>query len=254
MIDAGLITGSGFYDLDAEIFESQQVSTDYGNVRVDIYDFAGKRVGHIARHGRNHDKLPNMINHRANVRALSKLGAKLIIGTTVCGITKPKIDLGKLLLFTDLYYPDNRLPDGEVCTFYTEPGDAKRGHYLFGSPFHLRTIQDISGLDTISNVTYGYVNGPRFNSQSEIRMISQYCDAISQTAGPECVLAGELEIPYVLLGFGVDYANGVAEEPTPVDVLNSNMEKSTTVFAESIETILKNMDSPEFEGFIYRFE
>ena len=254
MIDAGIFTGSGFYDLDADSLESQQVSTDYGDVQVDIYEVAGKRVGHIARHGRNHEKLPNMINHRANVSVFSQLGAKLIIGTTVCGITNPEIDLGKLLLFTDLYYPDNRLPDGDVCTFYTKPGDVKRGHYLFGSPFHLKTIQELSDTDTFTNVTYGYVNGPRFNSQAEIRMIGQYCDAVSQTAGPECILAGELEIPYVLLGFGVDYANGVADEPTPVDVLNSNMEKSTAVFAETIDTILRNLSSPEFEGFIYRFE
>jgi purine nucleoside phosphorylase len=254
MIDAGIFTGSGFYDLDAELLENKQVSTEYGEVQVDIYDVAGKQVGHIARHGKKHERLPNMINHRANVSAFSQLGAGLIIGTTVCGITNPEIDLGKLLLFTDLYYPDNRLPDGGVCTFYTEPGDAKRGHYLFGSPFHLETIQKLSDRESVSNVTYGYVNGPRFNTQAEIRMIGQYCDAVSQTAGPECILSGELEIPYVLLGFGVDYANGVAEEPTPVETLNSNMEKSTAVFAEIIDAILKNMDSPEFDGFIYRFE
>ena len=36
--------------------------------------------------------------------------------------------------------------------------------------------------------------------------------AVSQTAGPETVLAGEAEIPYALLGYATDYANGVHDE------------------------------------------
>jgi hypothetical protein len=38
--------------------------------------------------------------------------------------------------------------------------------------------------------------------------------AVSQTCGPEAILAGEFEIPYCLLGFPVNYATGVAEPKT----------------------------------------
>ena len=41
--------------------------------------------------------------------------------------------------------------------------------------------------------------------------------AVSQTAGPETVLCGEAELPYALLGFLTDYANGVKDEATPVE-------------------------------------
>ena len=40
--------------------------------------------------------------------------------------------------------------------------------------------------------------------------------AVSQTGGPETVLAGEAEIPYALIGYATDYANGVKDEATPV--------------------------------------
>ena len=40
--------------------------------------------------------------------------------------------------------------------------------------------------------------------------------AVSQTAGPETALCGEADLPYALLGFVTDYANGVSPEPTPV--------------------------------------
>ena len=33
--------------------------------------------------------------------------------------------------------------------------------------------------------------------------------AVSQTAGPETVLAGEAVLPYALVGYATDYANGV---------------------------------------------
>ena len=39
--------------------------------------------------------------------------------------------------------------------------------------------------------------------------------AVSQTAGPETVLAGEAGIPYALLGFVTDYANGVSAPSRP---------------------------------------
>ncbi|MGK5643601.1 hypothetical protein ACSNOK_36115, partial [Streptomyces sp. URMC 126] len=37
--------------------------------------------------------------------------------------------------------------------------------------------------------------------------------AVSQTAGPEVVLAGEAELPLALVGFVTDHANGVAPVP-----------------------------------------
>ena len=67
---------------------------------------------------------------------------------------------------------------------------------------------------------YGHVDGPRFNTRAEIRMLQAAgVTAVSQTAGPETVLCGEAELPYALLGYATDYANGVTPEPTPVEEL-----------------------------------
>ena len=67
---------------------------------------------------------------------------------------------------------------------------------------------------------YGHVDGPRFNTRAEIRgLAAAGVTAVSQTAGPETVLCGEAELPYALLGFLTDYANGVKDEATPVETL-----------------------------------
>jgi 5'-methylthioadenosine phosphorylase len=58
---------------------------------------------------------------------------------------------------------------------------------------------------------------------------------VSQTAGPETVLAGEAKVPYALLGYATDYANGVKpDESTPVEELVRLVGASTDAFARTL--------------------
>jgi 5'-methylthioadenosine phosphorylase len=197
-----------------------------------------------------------MINYRANLVALKELRTKAIVATTVCGVLDPDIPLAKLAVFDDLYFPDNRLPNGEACTVYDKRGEKSRGHYIFDKPFSQQLRQQLidAAGDPLTNVVYAHANGPRFNTKAEIKMLRNHASFVSQTAGPEIVLAGELEIPYALLGFGVDYANGVKKEPTPVEELKENLKKSKMVFTSVIRELIKEYTAPTFSGYIYRFE
>ena len=48
----------------------------------------------------------------------------------------PSSNSGSLVIFDDLHFISNRLPDGSLCTFYDTPGDPARGHWiLHGGPF-----------------------------------------------------------------------------------------------------------------------
>jgi purine nucleoside phosphorylase len=44
---------------------------------------------------------------------------------------------------------------------------------------------------------------------------------VSQTCGPEAVLAAELGIPYALVGFGVNYVDGASSSPGAGEVLET---------------------------------
>lgn len=257
MIDLAIISGTGFYDFPGlEQGEDITIRTKYGEASFRRGKVSGRTIVFHARHGKNHKILPNMINYRANLRALKSLETKSLIATTVCGVLDPGLPLARLAVFEDMYFPDNRLPSGEVCTIYDEPGHESRGHHIFEKPFSEELRQQIiaAAEDAITDAVYAHVNGPRFNSKAEIRMLRNYASFISQTAGPEIVLAGELEIPCALLGFGVDYANGVQDVPTPVEVLKANLEKSKEVFTSVVEKLLKTYRPPKFQGYIYRFE
>ncbi len=257
MIDLAIISGTGFYEFSGlEQGRDLKISTKYGEAKIRKGALDNLQVAYIIRHGEGHKILPNLINHRANFLALTELETQAIVGTTVCGVLDPSIPLAKLVVFDDLYFPDNRLPNGETCTVYEEEGAKLRGHYIFDKPFSqdLRSQLIAAAVDPLTEAVYAYANGPRFNSKAEIRMFREQATFVSQTAGPEAVLAGELEIPYALLGFGVDYANGVKEEPTPVEVLAQNLKKSKRVFTEVLTRFIKNYEAPKFGGFIYRFE
>jgi len=232
MIDLAIISGSGFYDFPKlEEPEERTVETSFGKALVCVGHVGQRKIAFIARHGLGHSRLPNMINSRANLLALKNLGVKAIVSTTVCGVIDASLPLATPVVFSDLYFPDNRLPDGEICSIFSEEGVPDRGHYIFDSPFSDELSQQLIDVsDPIRDAVYAHVNGPRFNSKPEIRALQSYASFISQTAGPEIVLAGELEIPIALLGFGVDYANGVSDIPTPIEVLSSNLTNSKGVF------------------------
>ncbi len=260
----GIITGSGLYELkELELQEERIISTPFGGAKVTLGSIDDKDVVFIARHGKDHELLPNTINYRANIFAMKETGARAIIATSVMGVVDRLLGLGRVILFDDMYFPENRLPNGEICTMFTAPADPERAHYIFSSPFssYIRGIATKVAVDLninhLNGGVYGHVNGPRFNSKAEIRSLqSARVTAISQTSGPEAVLSGELEIPYQLIGFGIDYANGVSPEPTPIEVLDGNLSLAATVLPELIKHIIRsvNLDEIGFDGILYKFE
>ena len=52
------------------------------------------------------------------------------------------------------------------------------------------------------------------------------------------MLAGEAKIPYALLGYATDYANGVPPAPTPVQTLIDLVAASTRAFADTLARAL----------------
>src|SRR5690349_6394994 len=235
----GIITGSGTYALPGfDGSDPESVPTPWGEALVSRGTFAGTEVLHVSRHGAGHPRLSNHVTHRANIAALKALGASGVLAVTVCGAVDPALPLGSLVCFDDLHFVSNRLPDGSLCTFFTEPGARERGHWIYEGPFSpviRRALLDGAagaGVDVVDGGCYGHVDGPRFNTRAEIRGLAACgVTAVSQTAGPETVLAGEAELPYALLGFPTDFANGVKDVATPVEELLAMMGRSTGVFA-----------------------
>lgn len=235
----GIVTGSGTYRLEGlEHGERRTVATRDGDVPVTVGRVGDVDVVHLARHRDDHELVSHQVTHRANVLALQGLGVDAVLAVTVCGTCDPDAQLGSLVVFDDLHFLANRLGDGRLCTLHDEPGAPGRGHWVFEDPFspQLRSAllegARAAGLTVRDGGCYGHVDGPRFNTKAEIRSLRAVgVTAVSQTAGPETVLFAEAEIPYALIGFQTDYANGVRDEATPVSTLMELIARSTGDFA-----------------------
>jgi purine nucleoside phosphorylase len=262
----GIITGSGTYALPGfDDAEAIAVETPFGPCTVTRGTYGGADALHVSRHGARHVRVSNHVTHRANIWALKQLGASAVIGCTACGAVDPALELGSLVVFDDLHFISNRLPDGSLCTFFTEPGDPDRGHWiLHGGPFSTGARDALLGAAAEAGHrardggTYGHVDGPRFNTPTEIAQLAACgVTAVSQTGGPETVLCGELELPFALIGFVTDYANEVTPgEPTPVARLIELMGDSTAVFADVLRGAAPRLERapPAAAGTVYRFE
>ena len=259
----GIITGSGTYSLPGfEGTTPEPVTTEWGDAYVSRGTFAGVDVLHISRHDEGHIRLSNHVPHLAHIAALKQLGASGILAVTVCGAVDPSVELGSLICFDDLHFLANRLPDGRLCTFHQEAGHRDRGHWIYEDPYSpaLRSAllagAQHAGVNMRDGGCYGHVDGPRFNTKAEIRGLAACgVTAVSQTAGPETVLAGEAAIPFALIGYATDYANGVQPEATPVERLLELIAASTETFARVLAAAAPRIDEPALEsaGLVYRF-
>src|SRR3954454_22627148 len=259
----GIITGSGTHAVPGfDGGKPEPVPTPWGVALVSSGRLAGVDVLHVSRHGAGHVRLSNHVTHRANIAALARAGATGVIAVTVCGAVDPAVPLGSLICFDDLHFLSNRLPDGSLCTFFAEAGDPRRGHWIYESPFSpvLRAALLAGGADVGVEIRdggcYGHVDGPRFNTRAEIRGLAAVgVTAVSQTAGPETVLAGEAELPFALVGYATDYANGVQEAPTPVARLLELIAASTDAFGRLFTATLPYIDEAALApaGVVYRF-
>jgi purine nucleoside phosphorylase len=260
----GIITGSGTYALpDFEGAQAREVATDFGPATVTEGTFAGVEVLHVSRHLPGHPRLSHQVTHQANIAALRDRGADAIVAVTVCGAVDPAVPLGSLIVFDDLHFLANRLPDGSICTLHTEPGKPGRGHWVYEGPFSdgvrgaLLAGAGEAGLTVRDGGCYGHVDGPRFNTKAEIRTLAAAgVTAVSQTAGPETVLCGEAEIPFALLGYATDYANGVQDEATPVEQLIALVEASASSFAAVLTAALPRVAEADLTpvGTHFRFD
>lgn len=238
-----ILTGSGTYALPGLTDpRAETLPSPFGDVPVTRGTIGEVEILHLARHRDGHELVSHQVTHRANVAALAAAGVDAALAVTVCGGCDPALELGSLVVFDDLHFPANRLPDGSTCTLHVEPGAPGRGHWVFVEPFSaplrealLAGARAAGAPEVRDGGTYGHVDGPRFNTRSEIAQLrAAGVTVVSQTAGPETVLFGEAGVPYALVGFVTDHANGVSDVPTPTSQLAELIGSSRDTFATTL--------------------
>jgi len=235
--DVAIIGGTGVYDYGfVEEMEVVDIDTPYGSpsCRIKIGEYGGKKIALLPRHGGKHTIPPHMINHRANIFALHKLGVTRIIATAAVGSLKEDFEPG------DIVFPDQFIDMGkDAVTFYDGPAVM---HVSLADPFcpDMRYLMVKSanslGIKYQDKGTYLRVAGPRFSARAESKMFRQFADIIGMTAVPEAILAREKEICYGLIAAVTDY-DVWADKPVDAQEVIRMMEKNS----KNIEKVIKDL-------------
>lgn len=191
------------------------METPYGTVEPVAGILANRKVVFMSRHGRDHAIPPHLVNYRANIWALRKLGVRKILATAAVGSLSSDFRLGELVLLDQFLDFTKSRPQ----TFF-EGGQQGVLHVDMTEPYCSATrkvIIDASkqlGFALKNGACYVCTEGPRFETPAEIRMFQRLgADLVGMTSVPEVVLARELGMCYASIGLVTNEAAGIATHP-----------------------------------------
>ncbi|MBU1102050.1 MTAP family purine nucleoside phosphorylase, partial [Patescibacteria group bacterium] len=188
---------------------------------------------------------PHKIPYKANVAALKKLGAEIIIAPSAVGSLKEKIKPGDFVI-CDQFIDRTKKRD---ATFFHGPRVA---HIETAYPYceNLRKITANQAkklnLKAHPKGTAVIIEGPRFSTVAEsIFYAKMGCDVINMTQYPEVVLAAEQGICYLNISLVTDYDAGIYAgkkvKPVSIGEVLANFKKNTAKLKELISEIIKNL-------------
>ena len=97
----GIIGGTGVYEIVTmgNEIDNLVLKTPYGNSpEISLFQLHGKDVAFMPRHAKGHSNPPHMINYRANIYAMKKLGVKRILATNAVGSLERSVNPGDFVI------------------------------------------------------------------------------------------------------------------------------------------------------------
>ncbi|MGE5529947.1 MAG: S-methyl-5'-thioadenosine phosphorylase [Patescibacteria group bacterium] len=237
----GIIGGSGVYDPEilTEVREDR-VATPFGEIRPCRGRYRGLEVVFLPRHGAGHTVPPHLVNYRANIWGLRRLGVRRVIATAAVGSLRRRMRPGDAVIidqFLDFtksrpatFFAGGAL--GVAHLDYTEPycGEVRRA---------LFRAARAAGLRVHGGGCYACMEGPRFETPAEIRMLGRLgADVVGMTTVPEVVLAREAGMCYATAAMVTNYAAGMAGQALShqevLDLMSANAARLRRLFVGAL--------------------
>lgn len=204
----GIIGGSGLYNVEGlKKAKDIVVKTPFGmpSDKIKTGEIDGVKVAFIARHGRDHRFLPTEVPYRANIYAMKKLGAKIVLAFSAVGSLQEKLK-PKHFAFPDQLVDQTKKRD---FTFF---GNGVVGHVVFGEPF-CNCLGDFMykrakalKIKCHRGGTLVAMEGPQFSTTAEsVANKKAGYSLVGMTASPEAKLAREAGLSYVPISMITDY-------------------------------------------------
>ncbi|MBQ4493188.1 MAG: S-methyl-5'-thioadenosine phosphorylase [Elusimicrobiaceae bacterium] len=226
MIQIGIIGGSGLYNVEGlKKIKEIAVRTPFGNPSDKIItgEIAGIKVGFLARHNRKHIFTPTEVPYKANIYALKKLGASVVLAFSAVGSLQEKFPPKTLVM------PD-QLIDKTTLRQNTFFGGGLVIHAPFAYPF-CNCLQELLykeakklKIKAASGATLVAMEGPAYSTKAESLFHKKMgFDLIGMTACPEAKLAREASLRFAQVCMVTDFDTWKEGEEVSVAKVNETM-------------------------------
>lgn len=222
------LLGSGF----PERAERRGVATSRGTVELlDGGDFAV-----LQRHGLDGYRAPHAIDHRAHLLALREAGCERVLAIGSSGSLHRELAVGTFLAPHDFVAPELELTLFDDARGHRVPGfdDGWRESVIGAWGERVEAPLRNGGV-------YRQMRGPRFETATEIRLLAKEADVVGMTIASECVLAGEVELPYAAICSVDNLANGVGEAPLTREEFLAGVAANRAGLLEALAALLPGL-------------
>lgn len=190
----------------------------------------------LQRHGAGGYTLPHAIDHVANMRALAELEADRVLALGSVGGMRAETPVGTFLAPDDFIAPGIAPSTHDDSAAHAVPG--------FDMAWRARVIDTWARLADpalVDGGVYWQSRGPRFETQAEIRMFAQHSHVVGMTVGSECVVAGELGLPYAAICTVDNLANGVGPEPLTVEEFQAGKAAGQAALIAALDAVIPEL-------------
>lgn len=192
----------------------------------------------IPRHGDPGESYvqPHRIDHAANLQRLIDAGCDRVLALGSVGGLRRELDVGTFLCphdFVALHVGKSAFAD-------------RRSHRVpgFDSEWRARVVEAWSssaGSELRDGGVYWESIGPRFETPAEIRLIAQHADVIGMTIASECVIAGELGLPYAAICIVDNLANGVGQRELTVEEFQAGRARNRELLGSAVAALVPKL-------------
>jgi 5'-methylthioadenosine phosphorylase len=174
----------------------------------------------IPRHGDPYTQ-PHRIDHVANMRKLLDADCDRVLALGSVGGLHRELGVGTFVC-----------PDDFIALHAGKSAfDDRRSHMVpgFDASWRGRVVAEWtrSAAEPLrESGVYWESIGPRFETRAEIRLIASHAHVIGMTIASECVIAGELGLPYAAVCIVDNLANGVGERELTVEEFQAGRERN----------------------------
>jgi 5'-methylthioadenosine phosphorylase len=177
--------------------------------------------------------LPHRIDHAANLRSLSEAGCDRVLAICSVGSLDAGLGVGSFVCPHDFV-----ALQAMITTFDDPRGHATAGFDPAWRSEVLAAWGTSDGGPLRDGGVYWQTSGPRFETPAEIALIAAHADLVGMTLASECIVAGELGLPYAAVCVVDNLANGIEAQPLSPAELERQRERNAKRLRADLAAVL----------------